>query len=79
MRLVMHAGIMGDTENVDVYWFDHNSVNYHIHVTIRILDCDKPRTLVVEVDGETLVGLLPNQTFNIMPPAPITRYAKEVK
>jgi hypothetical protein len=41
-------GLQGDRLRIAVEWFDHNNVSHVTIVQVRILDCDKPRTLVVE-------------------------------
>jgi hypothetical protein len=51
MSWTLHTGCMGDRTDITVDWFDENMVGKRNDVCVRILNQDKPRVLVIEVDG----------------------------
>lgn len=48
-NLRTQMGLQGDVFRLGIDWFDHNNVSYYTVVQARVLEADKPRTLVVEV------------------------------
>lgn len=50
-EITLHTGFMGSRDSVRVEWFDENNVRRRLPIEIVIEDRDKPRTLVILVDG----------------------------
>ena len=52
--ITLHTGCAGDTTTLNVEWYDHNNVRHRTEIAIAILAQDKPRTLVVTVNGDSV-------------------------
>lgn len=59
-ELSFNAGGAGDKSTLNIYWSDHNNIQMKTILVIKMLDRDKPRTLVVEVNG-VRVATLPSE------------------
>jgi hypothetical protein len=50
-KLTLHTGLMGEQDTINISWFDENNVPKANKLDIIVLNRDKPRTLVIAVDG----------------------------
>lgn len=50
----LHTGAQYDEHTITISWFDHNNVGHEAVLTIAIAPQDKPRTLIISVDGREL-------------------------
>ncbi len=54
MEITIHTGLAGDYNTINIDWFDENSVKQKAVLEVNVLPHDKPRTLVVIINGVIL-------------------------
>jgi uncharacterized protein YifN (PemK superfamily) len=53
-EITIHTGFMGDQNRINIVWYDHNNVQHTTHIQADIQPEDKPRTLVISIDGKVV-------------------------
>jgi hypothetical protein len=53
-QLTVHTGFIGDFTQIDVDWYDHDNVRMKDRVDILVEETDKPRTLNILINGNTV-------------------------
>jgi hypothetical protein len=56
-ELTIHTGFAGSETTIHVDWFDENNVKIHNTIDLVVLDQDKPRTIVILLDGVQIAVL----------------------
>ncbi len=58
-EITIHTGCAGDKNTIRIEWFDHNNVSHITTIQADIDVQDKPRTLLLSVNG-VMVGKVPS-------------------
>jgi hypothetical protein len=66
-EMTLHTGCAGDTQKINIDWFDHNNVPQKTELVICIRQVDKPRTLEIKLNG-VIVGVVPPRSAGMMRP-----------
>lgn len=54
-ELTIHTGAQGAHTGINIDWFDENNVRHTERIAIMIEEHDKPRTLVIGVNGDVVL------------------------
>lgn len=57
-EITLHTGCAGDHTVIKIQWYDEDNVQQRTLVEISVKDQDKPRTLLVAVDGKTVAEIV---------------------
>lgn len=57
MGITIFAGYAGDTDKINITWFDENNVLQTTAIEVKVNDEDRLRSLEVIVDGISVVVL----------------------
>lgn len=58
-EISIHTGTMGACNKINVVWFDENMVHKITTIEAEIGNWDKPRTLIIKIDGKQIMQTPP--------------------
>lgn len=60
MEITIHTGFMGDSNTINIDWYNENNVKQKSVIEINVKNQDKPRTLEILINGAK-VAEIPNR------------------
>ena len=63
-EITIHTGIIDSHVGINVDWFDENNIRYKERIAVIIEKQDKPRTLLITINGNVVYRINSNEKKN---------------
>ena len=60
-EITIHTGTQGDHIGINIDWFDENNVRHQERLAIMIEEQDKPKTMILTLNGNVLKKIISNE------------------